>query len=144
MTALLEKTNATAGTFVFGTGSTLTAVCLAAISGRTVSVTTNNSCYGCTILAVGCTAFNAYQATKNVTAITLNCTMKVGTYAIDTTRCITAADANRTGSIGGYYSCTGTQMATVGANPGVADMNSSTLFIVHLGSSFFIIITFIL
>ena len=94
---------------------------------RTCSVTTNNACYS----AVQQNGFCMLQATKNVTAASMGCAMKTGTYVIETERCVEGAIAERTRSFGGYYSCLGTQMASaITADPGCAGMNSSTLFIV--------------
>lgn len=90
------------------------------------SVTTNNACYG----AVQTNGICTLQATKNVTAVALNCAMKAGTYVIDTDRCVATACAQNATCVGGYYSCTGTVMATIGGNCGITNMNTSTLFIV--------------
>lgn len=98
-------------------------VCDSPTESCSISVTTNNSCYGC----VTTTGVTTYQATKNVSAIVMNCAMKEGTYGIDTGRCV--ATAAGTTVVSGYYSCLGTQMAAAGAYTCLT-YNMSTIFIV--------------
>jgi flagellin len=125
MTAMLDKTNAGAGTFRFGFGTGICTTAATCEANATCSVSTNNACYG----AVATFGFNTYQATKNITAVTMGCSMKAGTYVIETARCVLAVTINQN-TVGGYYSCTGTQMATVGNGCGLANINTSTIFIV--------------
>ena len=122
----------TAGTFSFG-GAVVTT---GAASGTfTCSYTTNNATYVCE-QPFGLLNIYTTQATKNVTAVTLNCAMKEGTYGINTIRCMdlaTCEGANSTTvtNIGGFYSCLGSNMVTaVNAVSSCIAQNISTIFIV--------------
>ena len=134
VTATLNKAS---GAFVadtdsaFGYGCELL-TCTATAGSSSFSFSTNNSCYStCMPAATSCILVT--QATKNVTAVTMGCAMKSGTYVIGTDRCISIDWTQNEAQWGGYYSCMGTAMAFhvgLGQNCGVANMNTSTLFIV--------------
>ena len=75
--------------------------------------------------------FATIAASENITGVALACTMKEGTYAIDTVNMADFAGTNNCFTIGGYYSCTGTPLATLYAGVcGGTNMNASTIFIV--------------
>ncbi len=90
----------------------------------TLSVSTNNACYGC----VDVCGVHATQATKNITTIEMCAAMKDGDYGINTARCITGANA-ATACFGGFYSCTGTNMVSAITTTFTCDaLNLSTIF----------------
>ena len=125
----MVKTNALAtGTFSFGTA---VATGTAYVGSCSYSFTTNNATYVCEAAALG---IYTTQATKNVTAVTMNCAMKEGVYSINTARCIDAGEgvgvANVT-NIGNFYSCLGSNMITaVNTAVSCSGQNQSTIFIV--------------
>ncbi len=125
LTATIVKPCTTAGTFVFGAASGVDTTG-GASTGLSCSQSTNNACYGC----VAQNGWVTTQATKNVTGAVMNSAMKEGTFAINTTRCITAATAGTCTCIGGYYSCLGQQMAYVCVGYTCSAGNISMLFVV--------------
>ena len=108
------------GTFEFGNGAGLDTQ---AIGTATASFTTNNGEYD----PVTTTGVTTTQATKNVTALTLNCAMKEGVYGIDTVRTVGVA---ATSSVSGFYSCLGIQAATITTSYTNTALNFSSLVIV--------------
>ncbi len=129
MTVDLVKTSATAGTFAVSGSNCINTNIAACIAGASVSVSTNNACYGCG-QACGETAapvFYTTQATKNVTTVEMCSAMKAGDYGINTERCHDGA-VGAGNMIGGFYSCTGTVMATVSTSFSNTDYNFSTIF----------------
>jgi len=121
---LNENCDDAGGTFALINSGVVTAG--AAVATRTCSVTTNNGSY----VNVQSNGFCTEQATKNVTAVTMNCAMQEGVYSISTTRCVTAASGAES-CIGGYYSCTGTNMvAGITTSFSCTGQNLSTIFIV--------------
>ena len=127
VTFTLCGTASTAGGTFAITGSSCLETDLAAAFTTSVSATTNNSTYGfCTV----CAGINMTQATKNVTAVTMNCAMQEGVYSISTTRCVTGPLAAAT-CFGGFYSCTGSNMVSVVTSGfSCTNQNLSSLFIV--------------
>lgn len=109
-----------AGDFCFGNVN----VCNVAGETCTIAASTNNSCFA----SVTANCITTYQATKNVSAITLNCTMKEGVYGINTSRCIAASTMLT--CLGSFYSCTGTNMISDVADASCTEQNLSTIFIV--------------
>ena len=114
------------GTFVFGTTLDNTT---AANTTLTISYTTNNSDYDPVTFDTNITNI---QATQNVTDVTMTSAMKEGNYSVQTWRCLDMVISTAPPQQSGFYSCTGTVMATAaaGADCGAADMNTSTLLIV--------------
>ena len=121
------------GTFKFGNVRTACALTNAVC---TMSFSTNNSCYNAGACAdvykASCTCVGAYayQATKNVTATTMNCAMKEGIYGVNTSRCEAAVTA-ACSAFGGFYSCTGINfVSAITAGNSCIDVNTSTLLVV--------------
>lgn len=122
ITTTLVKSAAAAGLFSFGGGVTTAG----GIGTTTNSFTTNNAVYTCEYNVSG--TIYTTQATKNVTSVVMNCSMKEGVYGIDTTRCMNPVFAGGT-FISGFYSCLGVAMA-VGGIYDCLSYNMSTIIIV--------------
>lgn len=119
-----NATAAACNDFLIGTDTT----CTAAGTICSVSANTNNSCYGC----VTTDGITTYQATANVTSLTLCADMKEGDYAINTIRC-DGASAGAYSCIGGSYSCTGVVFVSAIANSFTC-VDSNISFIVKIDS----------
>ncbi len=112
----------TAGVFCLGTMTkSTTADCIVYCT-----VTTVSGCYGvCNDCGV-----NTYQATENITSLTMCNAMKAGDYNITTIRGVFACAAGCTtgACIGGYYSSSGCTTLTIGGAFTCNDSNISVIF----------------
>ena len=129
----LVKTNTATGTFSFGGAVTTNNAFAISCS---YSFTTNNTTYVCE-QQVGLFNIFTTQATKNVTAVAMNCAMKEGVYGINTIRCMDdntmeGATSATVINIGSFYSCLGSNIVTAAASNGSTcnGQNISTIFIV--------------
>ena len=114
------------GDFAFGT-AVVQCDGVPAVTTSSCSSTTNNGAYAATTDTNGVISS---QATKNVTAVTMNCAMREGTYGVNTTRGAGVV-ATSTTAVAGFYSCTGINMVSaITTGNTCTNVNTSTLIVV--------------